>query len=101
MAHLALNCSHLLTCLQMIKDGIVFMLFRINLILQIALDSKKRVFTWGFGGYGRLGHNEPKDEMVPRKLGYFDGPNRGCTQIQAGSTFSLGVSEHGIKSVSF
>jgi alpha-tubulin suppressor-like RCC1 family protein len=85
----------------MIKDGIVFMLFRINLILQIALDSKKRVFTWGFGGYGRLGHNEPKDEMVPRKLGYFDGPNRGCTQIQAGSTFSLGVSEHGIKSVSF
>lgn len=62
---------------------------------SIALDSKKRVFTWGFGGYGRLGHNEPKDEMVPRKLGYFDGPNRGCTQIQAGSTFSLGVSEHG------
>lgn len=61
----------------------------------IALDTKKRVFTWGFGGYGRLGHNEPKDEMVPRKLAYFDGPNRGCTQIQAGSTFSLGVSEHG------
>ncbi|CAG2248693.1 Protein RCC2 homolog,Protein RCC2 [Mytilus edulis] len=56
---------------------------------------KKRIFTWGFGGYGRLGHSEPKDEMVPRKLGYFDGPNRGAKQVYAGSTFSLAVSEHG------
>lgn len=30
----------------------------------VAIDSKKRAFSWGFGGYGRLGHNEPKDEMV-------------------------------------
>lgn len=62
---------------------------------SVALDAKKRIFTWGFGGYGRLGHSEPKDEMVPRKLGYFDGPNRGAKQVYAGSTFSLAVSEHG------
>lgn len=30
----------------------------------VAIDSKKRAFSWGFGGFGRLGHAEPKDEMV-------------------------------------
>lgn len=61
----------------------------------IAIDSKKRVFSWGFGGYGRLGHADPKDEMVPRMIKFFDGPNRGSTAIAAGSTYSLAVSEHG------
>lgn len=30
----------------------------------VAIDGKKRAFSWGFGGFGRLGHAEPKDEMV-------------------------------------
>lgn len=30
----------------------------------VAIDSKKRAFSWGFGGFGRLGHAEPKDELV-------------------------------------
>jgi len=34
----------------------------------IVSDSKGRVFTWGFGGYGRLGHAENKDEFVPRQV---------------------------------
>lgn len=38
-------------------------------------DSEGRVFTWGFGGYGRLGHQQPKDEHVPRLLAFFN--NRG------------------------
>ncbi|XP_060068574.1 protein RCC2 homolog [Ylistrum balloti] len=59
-------------------------------------DSKKRVFSWGFGGYGRLGHAEPKDEMVPRLLKFFDGPNRGCVQVYSGSTFSFGLNELGV-----
>uniref|UniRef100_A0A2C9LAP6 Uncharacterized protein n=1 Tax=Biomphalaria glabrata TaxID=6526 RepID=A0A2C9LAP6_BIOGL len=58
-------------------------------------DSRKRVFSWGFGGYGRLGHSEPKDELVPRLLKFFEGPNRGALMIAAGSTYSLAVSEHG------
>lgn len=61
----------------------------------LALDHKKRIFTWGFGGYGRLGHSEPKDEMVPRMLKFFDGPNRGAVNMQCGSSFSLAVHEHG------
>ncbi|PVD35390.1 hypothetical protein C0Q70_02352 [Pomacea canaliculata] len=61
----------------------------------LIIDSKKRIFSWGFGGYGRLGHAEPKDELVPRMLKFFDGPNRGATQIQCGSSFSMAVGEHG------
>ncbi|KAK3789102.1 hypothetical protein RRG08_029851 [Elysia crispata] len=61
----------------------------------LIVDSKKRIFTWGFGGYGRLGHSEQKDEMVPRLLKFFDGPNRGAVMLGAGSSYSLAVSEHG------
>ncbi|CAG0890722.1 unnamed protein product [Cyprideis torosa] len=55
----------------------------------IAMDSRGRVFSWGFGGYGRLGHSETKDEKVPRLIKFFDGPNRGASMIFAGSSFSL------------
>lgn len=61
----------------------------------IAMDSKKRCYTWGFGGYGRLGHAEPKDEMVPRLVKFFDGFQRGVKSVHAGGTFCLAVSEHG------
>ncbi|KAK3611385.1 hypothetical protein CHS0354_036580 [Potamilus streckersoni] len=61
----------------------------------IVLDSKKRVFSWGFGGYGRLGHAEPKDEMVPRLVTFFDGTNRGATMVAAGSTFSFALNQYG------
>lgn len=61
----------------------------------IALDSKKRIFTWGFGGYGRLGHSEQKDEHTPRLVEAFDREMRGATRIFAGSTFSLAINEMG------
>lgn len=65
------------------------------LYLQLVLDSQKRVFSWGFGGYGRLGHAEQKDEMVPRLVKLFDFPGRGASQIYAGYTCSFAVSEVG------
>ncbi|XP_042508399.1 protein RCC2 homolog [Macadamia integrifolia] len=37
----------------------------------VAVDSKGFVYTWGFGGYGRLGHREQKDEWVPRRVEVF------------------------------
>ncbi|KAM6402758.1 protein RCC2 [Rhynochetos jubatus] len=61
----------------------------------LVLDSQKRVFSWGFGGYGRLGHAEQKDEMVPRMVKLFDFPGRGAAQIYAGYTCSFAVSETG------
>lgn len=61
----------------------------------MAIDSKKRCFSWGFGGYGRLGHAEQKDEMVPRLIKSFDGPNRGVKKVFAGGTYSMAVNEFG------
>ena len=59
------------------------------------VDRKKRVFTWGFGGYGRLGHSEPRDEWVPRMLKFFEGLNRGVKMISAGASFCMAVNECG------
>lgn len=63
--------------------------------VQLVLDSQKRVFSWGFGGYGRLGHAEQKDEMVPRLVKLFDFPGRGASQVCAGYQCSFAVSEMG------
>ncbi|PKU81951.1 Ultraviolet-B receptor UVR8 [Dendrobium catenatum] len=41
----------------------------------VAVDSDGFVYTWGFGGYGRLGHREPKDEWVPRLVEVFQRKN--------------------------
>ncbi|ROT62143.1 hypothetical protein C7M84_020022 [Penaeus vannamei] len=62
----------------------------------VALDAKKRAFSWGFGGYGRLGHAEPKDEYIPRLIKFFDGHNRGVEKVYCGSTFTIAVSVMGI-----
>lgn len=61
----------------------------------VVMDSRKRCFSWGFGGYGRLGHAEPKDEMVPRLVKSFDGPNRGVKGVWAGGQYSMAISEYG------
>ncbi|KAJ2954112.1 hypothetical protein O0L34_g2334 [Tuta absoluta] len=61
----------------------------------VAIDSKKRAFSWGFGGFGRLGHAEQKDESVPRLIKYFDTAARGVRSVHCGATFSLAVNEHG------
>ncbi|XP_071682809.1 uncharacterized protein [Lolium perenne] len=56
----------------------------------VAVDSSGFVYTWGFGGYGRLGHDEQKDEWQPRLVQIFQknnilGPN---DIISAGSASS-------------
>ncbi|KAG8377892.1 hypothetical protein BUALT_Bualt08G0080800 [Buddleja alternifolia] len=37
----------------------------------VAVDKNGHVYTWGFGGYGRLGHREQKDEWAPRIVDVF------------------------------
>lgn len=71
------------------------MLINSTLCVQLVLDSQKRVFSWGFGGYGRLGHAEQKDEMVPRLIKLFDFPGRGASQIYTGYQCSFAVTENG------
>ncbi|KAK8476675.1 hypothetical protein V6N13_120863 [Hibiscus sabdariffa] len=41
----------------------------------VAVDANGYVYTWGFGGYGRLGHREQKDEWVPRRVEVFQKNN--------------------------
>ncbi|KAM6568096.1 hypothetical protein CsatB_016081 [Cannabis sativa] len=41
----------------------------------IAVDANGHVYTWGFGGYGRLGHREQKDEWEPRRVDVFQRQN--------------------------
>ncbi|KAI4336809.1 hypothetical protein L6164_015289 [Bauhinia variegata] len=41
----------------------------------VAVDKNGFVYTWGFGGYGRLGHREQKDEWVPRRVDVFQNRN--------------------------
>ncbi|XP_030755247.1 protein RCC2 homolog [Sitophilus oryzae] len=60
----------------------------------VAIDSRKRAFSWGFGGFGRLGHAEQKDEMVPRLIKYFDSQSRGVRSVHCGSTYTLAVTEY-------
>ncbi|KAL3840243.1 hypothetical protein ACJIZ3_024834 [Penstemon smallii] len=37
----------------------------------VAVDKNGYVYTWGYGGYGRLGHREQKDEWAPRRVDVF------------------------------
>ncbi|CAK9178445.1 unnamed protein product [Ilex paraguariensis] len=42
---------------------------------SVAVDTNGFVYTWGFGGYGRLGHKEQKDEWIPRRVDVFSKHN--------------------------
>ncbi|XRB15830.1 RCC2-like protein [Pseudoscourfieldia marina] len=61
---------------------------------SIAITDAGHAYTWGFGGYGRLGHKEQKDEMTPRRLETFTNrfvlPDNGKScRMACGQTFSL------------
>jgi len=62
----------------------------------LCVDSKKRCFSWGFGGYGRLGHSETKNELMPRNVKNFDYAKRGAKKVWCGSTSSLALDESGL-----
>jgi alpha-tubulin suppressor-like RCC1 family protein len=37
----------------------------------LALTSLGRVFSWGYGEDGQLGHGDPSDQLLPRELDFF------------------------------
>lgn len=41
---------------------------------SVALTEDGRLFSWGFGGYGRLGHNSGDNELIPREVLAFRNP---------------------------
>jgi hypothetical protein len=78
-----------------VTGSAVLILFCFYLCHQVAVDSLKRVFSWGWGGLGRLGHAEQKDEMIPRLIKFFDTQSRGVKSVHCGSSFSLAINELG------
>lgn len=84
------------------KDGHVTPLDRVEITdfscghyHTVAIDSKNRAFSWGFGGIGRLGHNEQRDELVPRLIKFLEPPSRGVRAVYCGSTYSIAINVHG------
>lgn len=77
-------------------DGVQVVDFACGNNHTVAIDSKKRAYSWGFGGFGRLGHAEPKDEMVPRLMKYFDSSSRGVRSVFCGSSYSLAITDLGV-----
>ncbi|KAN0062784.1 hypothetical protein ACQY0O_004980 [Thecaphora frezii] len=56
----------------------------------IALDDEGFVYTWGFGGYGRLGVGSQQDQLVPTLVPQFARENQltRATRVYAGPTNS-------------
>lgn len=44
----------------------------------VAIDEAGKIYTWGNGGYGRLGHKEQKDEFAPRMVPVQGGERNAC-----------------------
>lgn len=59
----------------------------------VAIDEKNRAYSWGFGGYGRLGHSETGNEMTPRLIKFLDGPRRGIIKVSCGGQFAIAQAE--------
>mmetsp|Transcript_7464 Transcript_7464/g.8614 ORF Transcript_7464/g.8614 Transcript_7464/m.8614 type:complete len:570 (-) Transcript_7464:147-1856(-) len=65
-----------------------------------AVSSTGKVYTWGNGGYGRLGHNNQKEVMVPLEVAFFSGgfgkgPNQGVTKAVCGATCTYAIQKCG------
>lgn len=57
------------------------------------MDNNNKAYSWGFGGYGRLGHSSTDNEMVPCLIASFNGPKRGIKSVTCGAQFNLAPAE--------
>jgi len=66
---------------------------------SLAADESGGLWSWGDGGYGRLGHNVQKDELEPKRIAFFSERNAIPTDtpaiIAAGATMSLACGVQG------
>lgn len=67
-----------------------------NHSVAVERPPKARVFTWGFGGYGRLGHACQELELRPRMVdGLARLPHITVVKVAAGSGSSMAVTSNG------
>ncbi|KAF9359300.1 hypothetical protein BGX34_008449 [Mortierella sp. NVP85] len=59
----------------------------------LALTDDGSVYSWGFGGYGRLGLSKQEDRWTPMPIEHFSGSAQitRATKIAAGSSFSMAL----------
>lgn len=57
----------------------------------VALDDRGKVWSWGWGAYGRLGHRQPNDELAPRRVAVFDADQFNIDFVAAGGASSFAV----------
>lgn len=58
---------------------------------SVALDADGKVWSWGFGGYGRLGHRLQKDEWVPKRIEVFEADTYRLDLVRCGASASYAV----------
>lgn len=58
---------------------------------SMALTADGKVYTWGWGIHGQLGHSSCNNEVYPRKLNF----NKRIKQITAGHAHSLILTDEG------
>ncbi|KXS11869.1 RCC1/BLIP-II protein [Gonapodya prolifera JEL478] len=57
----------------------------------LALDANGHIWSWGAGGYGRLGHGDQKDQSRPKMIV----APRPWSQMRAGATFCMANDQYG------
>jgi alpha-tubulin suppressor-like RCC1 family protein len=58
---------------------------------SVVVSAEVRVWTFGYGGNGRLGHNDGKDRLVPTLLALFDDSK--IVTVDAGGDHTVAVGE--------
>ena len=60
---------------------------------SLALTSSGAVWSWGYGGDGRLGHGDAQDQLLPKKVEAFAGQR--VVAVSAGAYHSLALAADG------
>ena len=60
---------------------------------SFAITADNAVWSWGYGGYGKLGHGDYQDQLLPKKVEAFAG--RCVVAVSAGAAHSLAITADG------
>lgn len=63
-----------------------------GMYMSLALDSQGRVFSWGLGNHGRLGHGDENSVERPKSIQYFIDNDIKIKQISCGDLHCAGIS---------
>lgn len=72
-------------------SGVIFTAVASGANHTLALTADGRVFSWGWGAYGRCGHGGTADVMVPTPVKYFEQDRMRVRAIYAGASVSFAI----------